>query len=202
MKKLLFIGLFVLSVLPANGQKVALKHNLAGDVLLSPNLALEVRLGGKATLDIYGSYNHFTLNDGKVMWTFSGEGKMMRHWMVQPEFRLWTCEAFNGTFFGLHGYAGQHNIFGMMIPPFNLGEYAGIKPEFRYAGSFYGGGLSVGYQWVLGRRWSIEASVGAGVTYMVHDVYDKADITTVLERKSMTMFWISKATLSVVFFIR
>lgn len=54
----------------------------------TPNLGVELGLGRATTLDISGNYNPFEKNDGK----------MFKHWLVQPEFRYWLCERFNGTF--------------------------------------------------------------------------------------------------------
>ena len=47
--------------------------------------------------------------------------------------------------------------------------------DHRYEGYFWGGGLSVGYQWVLSNRFNIEASLGIGY---VHARYDKYKCTT------------------------
>ena len=38
------------------------------------------------------------------------------HWLVQPELRYWTCDVFNGWFFGLHALGGQINIGGDDVP--------------------------------------------------------------------------------------
>lgn len=36
---------------------------------------------------------------------------------------------------------------------------------------FYGGGVSVGHQWLLSKHWSLEASVGVGYAHWVYDKY-------------------------------
>ena len=158
MKKLiLFIGILAMPVF-ASAQKIALKNNLVWDATLSPNLALEVGLSKRTTLDIYGAVNPFNFD----------AGKRFKHWIAQPEFRWWTCESFNGSFFGLHALGGSF-LFNKLDVPFGLLD--GLK-DHRYEGYFYGAGISYGYQWILSRRWNFEATVGIGYARFVYDVYD------------------------------
>lgn len=90
MKKLILFGAAISISVAVSAQHVALKNNLLYDATTTPNLALEVGLGKKTTLDLYGGYNPFTF----------GNHKRFKHWLAQPEFRYWTCERFNGTFWG------------------------------------------------------------------------------------------------------
>lgn len=72
------------------GQKIGIKNNLLYDATLTPNLGVEMSVGKKSTLDLSAGLNPFTFNDGKKF----------KHWLVQPEYRRWFCEKFNGTFWG------------------------------------------------------------------------------------------------------
>lgn len=210
MRKYLFLIVCALVSFSASGQKVALKTNLLGDALITPNLALELRLANKWTLDTYVSYNPFVWNEGiKVQWTAEDaeNGKMLKHWMVQPEVRYWTCEAFNGFFLGAHLMGGQHNIAGLEWPPltFGGGEDGGgvLKPEVRYQGYFMGGGISVGNQWILGNRWNLEASIGAGFVTMKNDEFNPANPCEQYNKDgklTFSMIWLTKATVSIVYF--
>ena len=38
------------------------------------------------------------------------------HFLVQPELRYWTCEAFNGFYMGTHGHFALYNVANMNIP--------------------------------------------------------------------------------------
>ena len=58
--------------------------------------------------------------------------------VVQPELRYWTCDVFNGWFFGLHAHGGQMNIGGIDVP-FVLQKGDGKMKEHRYEGYFWGG---------------------------------------------------------------
>ncbi len=83
----------------ATAQDVAVKTNIIGDALLSPNLGVEVGLAPRWTIDVTGEVNAWTVDDHK--W---------KHWFVRPEARYWLCQRFAGHFFGVHAIAGQYNI--------------------------------------------------------------------------------------------
>lgn len=42
------------------------------------------------------------------------------------------------------------------------GLFFGGSHERRYDGYFAGGGISYGYDWILGPHWNVEAQVGVG----------------------------------------
>lgn len=54
MKKLILFGAAISISVAVSAQHVALKNNLLYDATTTPNLALEVGLGKKTTLDLYG----------------------------------------------------------------------------------------------------------------------------------------------------
>lgn len=155
-KFLCFILLCV--CLSVSAQKVALKSNLLYDATATFNLGAEMRLAPKWTLDLSANYNPFTFKDNKK-W---------KHWMAQPEARYWLCESFNGHFFGLHALGGQYNA-GNVDMPFGLWDE--LK-DYRYEGWYAGAGLAYGYQWLLGKRWSLEAVLGLGYIRASYDKYD------------------------------
>ena len=118
-------------------------------------------LAKKLTLDISGNYNP---------WKF-GDDRQIKHWLVQPELRYWLCERFNGSFFGLHGHYGEMNVSNLNI--FGMGHD-------RYDGNLYGAGISYGYQWIISKRWSMEATIGVGDT----PVWNMISMLVVTEVKS------------------
>ena len=146
MRKILLIICLLMIGNSLHGQKFGIKTNLLYDATATINLGIETALGKRTTLDISGNYNAWDFGDAR--W---------RHWMVQPEFRVWLCERFNGHFFGLHGHAGEHNIGG--FNPFGLDESLKYK---RHQGEFWGAGLSYGYQWILNDSWKLKLTTGAG----------------------------------------
>lgn len=86
--------------------QVGIKTNLLGWATASPNLGLEWGFGRKSTLNVSGSFNPFEFN----------EGKQWKHWLVQPEYRYWFCEKFNGHFLGFHLLGGEYNMAKIKLP--------------------------------------------------------------------------------------
>lgn len=99
-KFIILTAVAILMPLCAVAQRLALKTNVIGDAALSPNVAVEVGLAPKWTLDVSGQFN---------AWTVGKEHKW-KHWVVQPEARYWLCERFVGHFFGVHALGGQYNV--------------------------------------------------------------------------------------------
>lgn len=152
----IFLMLFVSIALSA--QDFAVKSNLLYDATATINLGVEIGLSPKWTLDLSANYNG---------WTFD-ENRKWKHWMAQPEARYWLCERFNGHFLGTHLLGGQFNAGGVKLP---FGMYKGLR-NHRYEGFYYGAGLVYGYQWLLNRRWSIEAALGLGYVRAHYDRYN------------------------------
>ena len=141
MKQVCFF-FFLLSSLQTFSQKVALKNNLAYDALLTPNLSVEFSLGKKWTLDAQVGMNFFFYENDATANRY--KTRKWSHWLVQPEVRYWTCETFNGLFWGIHTHGGQMNVAGINIP-FIIQNHSREMKGHRYEGYFYGGGVSAGY---------------------------------------------------------
>ncbi|MEG1607089.1 MAG: DUF3575 domain-containing protein [Mucinivorans sp.] len=188
------INILILAIafpLSAISQKAAIKANLLyGATTLTPNLGLEVGLGKHTTIDLSGGYNPWNRTAGK------NDNKKLVHWLVQPEFRYWLCQRFNGHFFGVHALGGQYNIAGHKL----LGM---VSADYRYEGYMVGGGLTYGYQFVLGRNWNLEASIGIGYARLHYDKYNCPTCSALLERGvNKNYFGPTKASISIIFTIR
>lgn len=187
MKKAFLVGITLFFSLAMSAQHFAIKNNLVYDATLTPNLGMEVGLGKRVTLDISAGYNPFEFNNGK----------QFKHWLVQPELRIWTCEKFNGTFFGIHALGGQYNVAGIKLP---FGVFKELR-DHRYDGYLYGGGISIGHQWILSKRWGLEAEIGAGYARMHYDKYPCGDCGTKLETGNHNYWGVTKAAISFIYFI-
>jgi len=187
MKKLIFIMISIAVSASLFSQDAAIKNNLVYDATLTPNLGLEFRLGGKQTMDINVGYNPFTFSDGKKF----------KHWLVQPELRFWMCESFNGTFVGIHAHGGEFSVAGIKLP---FGMFKPLRDN-RYEGYFVGGGISLGYQWIMSKRWSFEASLGAGYAFIDYDKYPCPDCGPKIKSDTYNYWGVTKATLSFIYFI-
>ena len=186
--KQFLVSLLLLISFSASAQKIAVKTNLLYDVTTTLNLGAEVRLAPKWTLDLSGNYNPFNL----------GDDKKMKHWMAQPEARYWFCEAFNGHFLGLHMLGGQYNVGNIKFP---LGIFPSTEGN-RYEGYYYGAGLAYGYQWVLGNRWNIEASLGLGYIRAHYDQYDCPKCGAWRGTDNKDYFGVTKVAVSLIYIIK
>ena len=179
----------VVTALSASGQ-VAVKTNLAMDALAIPNAGIEVGLSQKLSLDVPIYYNPWK----QVMWK-EQESKLLKLFMVQPELRYWLCDKFNGHFFGIHAMGGAYNTTGIELPftPFdNLADY-------RYKGHFYGGGISYGYQYILNRFWSIEATIGVGYANVRYKQYPCEKCPQITGQGTENYFGPTRAALNLIY---
>lgn len=151
------------------------------------NLGVEAGLAEKWTIDISGNLN---------AWDFSGNRKW-KHWLIQPEARYWLCDKFNGHFFGLHVHGGAFNTANVKTP---FGLFGDCSSE-RHEGWYYGAGISYGYQWMLGKRWNFELSIGAGYVRSDYDVYENPVCGDYLGKGHSNYFGITKASASIIFLI-
>lgn len=188
MKKAVVIVLMSICPLFVIGQVVGIKTNVLYDATSTFNLGLEIGMGKKTSLDISGNYNP---------WKFSNN-RQIKHWLIQPELRWWLCEKFNGHFFGIHGHYAEYNAQGIKLP---FGLYKGLRDN-RYDGNLYGGGISYGYQWILGNHWGIEASIGVGYAHLKYDRYERGECTKKLETKHKNYVGPTKVALSFIYLIK
>lgn len=169
-------------------QKLALKSNLVAWATTTPNLGFEMAVDNQYTVQLFGCYNPFTLK----------ENNKLKHWLIQPEVRWWTKEAFNGHFVGLHLIGGQFNAGGIKLP-FN------ILPDLdthRYEGWGIGGGISYGYQWKLSERWNLEASLGLGYARLNYDKYPCEKCGEKIGEEKKNYFGPTKVAISIIYYIK
>lgn len=148
----LWLGLWLICSLPAAAQYTAVKTNMLYDAAAVPNLGLETKIAHSTTLEIWGTYDPITFS-GRRGW---------KNWMIQPEIRKWGCIPFSGPFIGINGLYG---IFNLEKVPFG-----GLEKK-RAQGSFYGGGLSLGYHKILSPHWGLETSVSMGFVHIGYARY-------------------------------
>lgn len=195
--KKIMVAILVLFSTSAFAQKVGVKTNLLYDATTTMNLGVEIGLASKWTLDISGNYNP---------WQFS-DNRKMKHWLVQPELRYWTCERFSGHFFGIHGHYTQYNMGGMLPWGFRSGKMLGLiesktMQQYRYQGWAAGGGVSYGYQWILGNHWGVEATIGVGYAYLNYDKYPCEKCGIKIKSSHKNYFGPTKAGITLIYMIK
>lgn len=179
--------------LPAVAQEVALKTDLLyGASTYTPNLGVETGLGRHTTLDVWAGYNPWNLEGSR------NDNKKLVHWLIQPEFRYWLCEKFNGHFLGAHALGSQFNISGYNLP---LLLEKGSK-QYRYRGWAVGAGLSYGYQLLLGKRWNMEFSLGVGYAYLDYNKYPCRKCGNKLDSGHKHYFGPTRASVSLIYIIK
>ncbi|MCC8154112.1 MAG: DUF3575 domain-containing protein [Tannerellaceae bacterium] len=154
------------------------------DATATFNLGIEQKLNRKWTLDISASYNPWTFHDNKK-W---------KHILVQPEARYWLCESFNGTFVGFHAHWAKYNVGSI--------GFSDYMKEHRFQGWLVGAGVSIGHQWMLSNRFSLEASIGVGYAYMDYDTYPCDKCGTRISEDTKHYFGPTKASLSLIYIIK
>ncbi len=151
---LLFVALFVPSI---RAQQIAIKTNLFYWATTTLNVGGEMSVTDNSTVQLFVGGNPWK----------TSSGKSLRHWVVQPEYRYWFCDVFEGWFVGAHAMGGTFDIANVKRP---LGLLPSLK-DHRYRGWFLGAGISGGYQWVISKHFNFEASLGIGYDYVKYKKY-------------------------------
>ncbi len=182
----------ILSHLSAVSQ-VAVKTNLLYDATTTPNLGLEIATAQRQTVQIVYGYNPWTFNDGRKL----------KHWVLQPEYRWWMCSAFNGLFIGAHAMGGQFNAARVDIPLpgafFGGDNLRTMAKDYRVEAAFAGAGATCGYQWILGRHFNIEAEVGVGYNHVWYRQYPCAECGSRISKGNSNYIGLTKLGLSLLY---
>lgn len=186
-KRVLSILVIVTSCFPVvSSQKVAVKSNLLTDATASPNLGVEVGLAPKWTLELDYELNGWAINN-----------HLWKHWFVSPEIRLWFCEWFQGSFWGLHLLGGQYNFGNIHNNVKFLGSDFSKLTDSRIQGWAAGAGIGYGYDWVLSDHWNLEFEIGVGWLYTRYSQYPCAECgTAIVKDKPHNYFGPTKLALS------
>lgn len=170
----------------ACAQKVALKSNLLYDATTSINAGIEIGLSPKLSIDLSGNVNP---------WGFSNNRKL-KHWMVQPELRFWSCQRFSGSFWGIHAHYARYNV--SRLP----GMFSENMRKNRYEGWLAGAGVGYGYHWILGNHWSLEAEIGVGYAHLEYRKYPCATCGAKLKSDKKEYIGPTKAAISLIYIIK
>lgn len=191
-------------------QAVAIKSNLFGWATTTTNIGAEFGLSRHSTLQVMGYLNP---------WDFGKDDRHFRFWTVQPEYRYFFCEKFNGHFIGVHALGGEYNAMGINFPLKALvwGNAYDLNPNFdatehnngwpnlqghdlgrHVEGWYIGGGITYGYQWMLNNHWNFEASIGVGYVYSPLRFYGRCQ--QVIDRRHLNYFGLTNAQLSFLYF--
>lgn len=193
MKRFLYLFCVVLlsSFLEVRSQTFALKTDLLNWGAASLNIEPELKIAKRSTVTLGVSWNP---------WTFKEAEKNMKwkHLLVQPEYRYWFCNVFEGHFLGIHPFYARFNAGNINLP---FGLWSGLE-EHRYQGNLWGAGVGYGYQWIIGKRWSMEAELGLGLGYVDGDKYRCEKCGLKLAEEKKLVFMPTKISLSFIYIIK
>lgn len=165
-------------------QELVLKSNLLYDLTGTIDLGGEYVCGASNTVSLHVSYNPWECDDNKKM-------KLL---LVQPEFRWWKNAPFMGLFTGVQASFAQYNMGG--TTPFTT-----IRNN-RYQGTSFGGGVTMGYHWMLGNLWNLEVGLSFGYLYFDYNKYGQPENAPLLEQSTTGYWGVTRLGLSLVYFIR
>ena len=103
-----FITLLILfSCLDGYSQKVAVRLNALPATDGAFGAGVSYGIGNKSTVELAGSLRPWKRSEMYVN----------RYWLIQPEYKYWTCQKFNGFFWGgyLNGAQFRIDTFGMYL---------------------------------------------------------------------------------------
>lgn len=156
----------------------ALKTNVAFDAIGVLNLAYEVQLHRKMTLDL------------PVRWSLwdAQRKHALRVIALQPELRWWTgSEVGRGHFLGLHAHAAWFN-------------FKWEDNRYQDAGRpLLGAGLSYGYKLPLGQHWGAEFNVGVGYANLKYNTYYNIENGALINTRIRHYWGLTRLGLSLVY---
>ncbi len=141
----------------ASAQQIAVKSNLLYWMTGTINAGAEIAVSKHSTLGATFNYNPWTI----------GSDNKIQHWFVRPEYRYWVTEKYTRLFFGVHLIGGGFEVGGFKIPFIGNRFFKGLQTNY-YKGSFFAGGVSMGYQFYISPHWNLEISAGAGLARIKH----------------------------------
>lgn len=189
--------LVLLMLSNAASAQIAIKTNILYDATTTPNLGVEYGWGKRITTQLYYGINP---------WEFNGRGGKVskaKHWVVMPEVRWWQCTEFNGWFYGVHLMGGEFNAGNASLPVpgafFKGGNLTSMIKDTRCEGIFVGGGVTVGYQWILSKHWNLEAEAGVGYNHVWYEQYPCAECGTRMAKDCTNYLGLTKLGIALLY---
>lgn len=178
-KIFIIIILIVSPLLKLNCQNIAVKTNLLYDLTSSLNIGGEIKCKDAYSFSSIISYNP---------WTFA-DNRKMRHLLIQPEFRRWFDEVFQGSYIGIQAHYARFN-------------WGGILSDNRFQGNLIGAGISYGYQWMISPLWNLEASIALGYAYLSYDKFGQEKGAPWIEKAHTNYVGPTQIGISLIYFIQ
>jgi hypothetical protein len=161
-KSNLLLVMFLLMGVGMSAQRTAVKLGVGGLFVTAPNLRFEQAVGDRMSFQITASYKiPTTLNFGAFE-SVSVTDPSISGFAIIPEFRFYFGKDKAGTIEGFyvapylkfHRYGTKTNTgFDYTNPQ---GEVIPLNPELDLNLTTLGGGIQLGYHWILGEHFSLD----------------------------------------------
>lgn len=140
MRRLFMMLLLMMSANIASAQYTAVRVNTLGLATGTVNAGVDIAVSDKWSVDVSGYWNPIETDAfrSKVLAVTAG----VRRWRFEPHV---------GLFWGLHTTAAKYKVG---------------RKDTRYNGWLAGVGSSIGYSWMLSKRWNLSLEGGLGLFYM------------------------------------
>lgn len=183
--RLVLLVALLLNAHSAHAQHFAISNNVIFDAAGMLSAGVEIPCSKKISVEAYGAIRPWR----------RGERDVHKSWALQGQVRFWPCKLMNGFFWGPYAHLSAFN-YG------NRDLFFGIrlgKKDHRYEGWLIGGGMGIGYEYVLAKHWNICAEVGAGYTYIDRKTYSCEVCGSMKGSEGYHYFGISKLGLSLIY---
>ena len=162
---------------------IAVKTNLLYDLLVAPNIELELPLGRKARWSLMAEYTNPWWRWDRLSQSYEIQegGLELRHWFSPRCAYGRPC--LTGHFWGLYGAVAKYDL-----------EHNEVGDQ----GEIVSGGLTYGYAWPLSKHWNLELSASAGVIFGERRHYNaEFESTHLIYKYTKNMFYAGPTKLKV-----
>lgn len=130
--------------------RLAVKTNLIYDLLVAPNIEVELPLNKQWRWTLMAEYNNpwWRWNKKDYSYEVQEAGLELRYWLKQR--CNWGRPVMSGLFVGVYGAFARYDM---------------EKDKVGDQGDVGSGGFTLGYGWPVARRWNLEASASLGAVF-------------------------------------
>ncbi len=149
MKKLFLLMLMTtfLAMGKSGAQSFSLRTSLTMLATATPNIEMSMPVSKKISVHLPVMYNPWIMR----------ENSRFQQLTVMPGIRWWQQQCGVHYFCSFYAIASRYHVGGW------------FDSKYRYDGTGYGGGASVGYSWVLSDHWNLDFEAGIGVIWADYD---------------------------------
>lgn len=183
--RFMLLTLILCSCGTVRAQQVALHNNILYDIGKALSLGTEVAVGKHSTLELYGSIRPWKETTNEIN----------KHWLAQLQYRYYTCQKYNGFYFGPYVHGGEFNVENATFP---FGALKCLNGA-RYEGWLAGAGIGVGYEFVITKHLNLGLEVGGGYTRIDYKQFDCGVCGNLSKEDHLDYWGISKLGANIIF---